>query len=392
MDLTDTNRLSAAAVLVGLAALSLPFSAAAADANDYADPATWLCLPGRDDACSVDLSATVVHADGRTEVERHESNADAPIDCFYVYPTVSSDPTPNADMNAGPEELAVIRAQFARFGSQCRTFAPLYRQVTLTALRAAVAGQPMEADRMLAYQDVVDAWNHYLTHHNAGRGVVLVGHSQGAGVLTQVIRNEIEGKPVQSLLVSALLIGSNLTVPKNADVGGSLATVPLCREPSQTGCLVTFVSFRQELPPPDHSRFGRAMDDGMEAACTNPATLAGGRAPLNAYLASGNTGIAEGSEATAPSWLTSGEAIDTPFVRVPGLLEGKCVRDGAFHYLSVRTASDENGPRTHRIGGDVVGANGQVAADWGLHLIDMHLAMGDLVDLVGQQTRAWLSR
>jgi hypothetical protein len=392
MNHTGIVRLSAVAVLLGLTTLSLSFSAAAAGDNDYADPATWLCLPGHDDACSVDLSTTVIHADGRTEVEHHESNADAPIDCFYVYPTVSSDPTPNADMAAGPEELAVIRAQFARFGSQCRTFAPLYRQVTLTALRAAVAGQPMEADRMLAYQDVVDAWNHYLAHHNAGRGVVLIGHSQGAGVLTQVIRNEIEGKPVQSQLVSALLIGSNLTVPKNRDVGGSLAEVPLCRQPSQTGCLVTFVSFRDESPPPEHSRFGRAADDGMEAACTNPASLEGGRAPLNAHLASGNTGIAGASEANTPRWLKSGEEIHTPFVRVPGLLEGECVREGAFHYLSVRTRGDENGPRTHHIGGDVVGANGEVAADWGLHLIDMHLAMGDLVDLVGQQARAWLTR
>ena len=38
-------------------------------------------------------------------------------------------------MNAGPEEASVIRAQLARFGSACRIYAPLYRQVTLTALR-----------------------------------------------------------------------------------------------------------------------------------------------------------------------------------------------------------------------------------------------------------------
>jgi hypothetical protein len=31
---------------------------------------------------------------------------------------------------------------------------------------------------------------------------VLIGHSQGSGVLTQLMRNEIDGKPVQSKLIS----------------------------------------------------------------------------------------------------------------------------------------------------------------------------------------------
>ena len=91
-------------------------------------------------------------------------------------------------MVAGPEELSVIRAQFARFGSQCRVYAPLYRQVTLTALRAFMAGRPTTADRLLPYNDVLDAWNYYLEHDNNGRGVVLIGHSQGSFVLMDLIK------------------------------------------------------------------------------------------------------------------------------------------------------------------------------------------------------------
>ena len=147
--------------------------------NDYSDGKAWLCRPGRQDACAVDLSTTVVAADGKLTIEKWSVNPKAAIDCFYVYPTVSNDSTPNSDMNAGPEELAVIKAQFARFGSECRTFAPLYRQVTLTALRAGIAGKPMAVDRVLGYNDVVDAWKYYLEHDNQGRGVVLIGHSQG---------------------------------------------------------------------------------------------------------------------------------------------------------------------------------------------------------------------
>ncbi len=62
-------------------------------------------------------------------------------------------------MIAGPEEKNVIRAQFARCASQCRTFAPLYRQISLTALRAGTSGTPMQVDRALAYNDVLDAWS-----------------------------------------------------------------------------------------------------------------------------------------------------------------------------------------------------------------------------------------
>ena len=112
--------------------------------NNYADPATWLCRPERLGACGVDLTTTVVAADGKMTREAYRAASNPKIDCFYVYPTVSHDLTPNSDMTAGPEELGVVQAQFARFGAKCRLFAPLYRQVTLTALRAGMTGQPDE--------------------------------------------------------------------------------------------------------------------------------------------------------------------------------------------------------------------------------------------------------
>jgi Protein of unknown function (DUF3089) len=178
-----------------------PAAPANAARNDYSDPATWLCRPGRTDACSVNQDITVVAADGSMTKVDFKPAASPPVDCFYVYPTVSNDPTPNSDMHAGPEEQRVIAQQFARFAEKCRPFAPLYRQVTLAVLRAAATGQPMTPDRELAYQDVRDAWNHYLAHDNGGRGVVLIGHSQGSGVLTRLIRDEIEGKPAARQLV-----------------------------------------------------------------------------------------------------------------------------------------------------------------------------------------------
>jgi hypothetical protein len=361
----------------------------AAARNDYSKPESWLCRPGRQDACTIDLTTTIVAADGTLTREEFKPNPDAPIDCFYVYPTVSLDQTGNSDMQAGPEEHSVIRAQFARFGSQCRLFAPLYRQVTLTALRANLTGNStISVDRALGYNDVLDAWNYYLKHDNNGRGVVLIGHSQGSGVLTQLIRNEIDGKPIQSQLVSALLIGSNVAVPKGKDVGGAFKNIPLCRSTDQTGCVVSYASFRSNVPPPSNSLFGRVPGQDMTAACVNPAALKGGKAELHSYLS--NTPAAATMPEPLP-WVNPPKKIDTPFVSTPGLLTGECVERDGFSYLSVHVNADPNDPRTDDITGDVV-RNGQVAAEWGLHLIDMNVAMGNLVSLVGSQAKAYLKK
>ncbi len=369
-----------------LKAQSQDQNAPAAAINDYSKAETWLCRPGRQDACAADLTTTVVAANGKLTEEKWSANPKAPIDCFYVYPTVSNDPTPNSDMNAGPEERSVIQHQFARFGSQCRPYAPLYRQVTLTALRANLSGRPMAPDRALGYKDVLDAWKYYLEHDNQGRGVVLIGHSQGSGVLTQLIKNEIDGKPIQDRVVSALLLGTNVAVPKGKDVGGAFQKMPLCRAPNQTGCVIAYVTFRENAPPPSNSFFGRAPGEGMVAACANPAALGGGRGELHAYLAAGRS--ANTSSAAPKPWVTPEQSIKTPFVSAPGLLSAVCVSNEHGSYLALRVHGDPADPRADEIAGDVV-VNGQVQANWGLHLIDVQAAMGNLVDIVGQQAKAY---
>jgi hypothetical protein len=90
--------------------------------------------------------------------------------------------------------------------------------------------------------------------------------------------------------------------------------------------------------------------------------------------------------------VTSGQTIDTPFVSVPGLLTGECITsDDAGSYLAVTTNGNPADARTDEISGDVV-ANGQVMKDWGLHLIDAHVAMGNLIDIVAQQSKAYLKK
>jgi hypothetical protein len=387
---------SAAALGVGLmlAAGSAQAQTAAPARADYADKTNWLCYPGKtNDACSVDLTTTIINADGTSRVEQFKADPKAPIDCFYVYPTVSTDPGVLSDLKADPAELNVVKQQLARFGSKCRIFAPMYRQFTLAGLRAMMTGQPLPgstdpAVRQTGYQDVVDAWNHYLTHENKGRGVVLIGHSQGSGVLQRMIPAEVEGKPIQKQLVSALILGSNLPVEAGKDVG-QFKTIPLCKSATQTGCAISYVTFRETSPPPANSRFGKVQQPGMAAACTNPGALGGGKGELKAYLSNG-ANIASSSGAT-PTWVKGKANPTTPFVALPGLISGECVSKDGFNYLSARINADPTDPRTDEINGDV-GTGNMILKDWGLHLIDANIAMGNLVDVVDQQSKAYLAR
>ncbi|MBX9797206.1 DUF3089 domain-containing protein [Sphingomonas sp.] len=356
-----------------------------APAPDYASPAAWLCLPGRADACQANQDATVIAADGTRSAEVFKPAADPKFDCFYVYPTVSLDVTPNSDMNAGPEERAVAAFQAARFARHCRVFAPLYRQVTITALQAIMAGKPVAADRALAFGDVKAAWNQYLKDHNGGRGVVLIGHSQGSFMLKQLLAEEIDGKPAQARLISAMLLGANIGVPQGKDRGGDFKTIPLCTRAKQTGCVVSYVTFRDTAPPPENSRFGIVPEAGWQAACTNPAALGGGKAVMDAYLGAKGAGL---RSAPQGPWTRDGAPVTTSFVRAPGLISAKCVTQGRFSYLAVTVNPNPGGARTDTIVGDV-NVLGKILPDWGLHLIDMPVAMGNLVALSNEQAEAW---
>jgi len=265
-------------------------------------------------------------------------------------------------------------------------FAPLYRQVTLTALKAFVIGRPVKMDRDMPLADVTAAWNDYLKRDNKGRGVVLIGHSQGSGILKALVAKSIEADPeVRRRIISVMLLGTNFAVPAGKDVGGDFKRLPLCRSDSQFGCVVSYVTFRADSPPPANSRFGKVPDAGMVAACTNPAALGGGKAVTDAIF--GAKGAGADSAPMGP-WTTDNAPVTTEFVKVPGLISAECTSKDGFNYLAVTVNADPRDPRTDTIVGDVV-VGGATFKDWGLHLLDMPIAMGNLVDLADHQAAAW---
>jgi len=353
---------------------SLP--TAGVSAPDYAKPESWLCLPGRTDICTTPLRTTALNANGYGSTGQSVVSKDASVDCFVVYPTVSRDAGMNSDLTPGDgEEKAALTSQFARFSGSCRMFAPVYRQMTLAAVTAAAAGADVTKPAILAYSDVRSAWKEYLAKRNKGRPYVLLGHSQGALMLQQLIANEIEGKPEAARMKLAIIPGFNLLVPQGKLVGGSLKQTPICSRPGQTGCVLTWVSFREKNIPPAGAIFGVADKPGMTVACTNPARPgATGWVNLDSYW---NTRSSLPVPGGPISWSTEG-APPTPFVRTEGLVSAKCVNDGPRGYLAIRTNADPSDKRTDRVGGEV-GVMGMFIPGWGMHLADMNAPMGDLI-------------
>jgi len=209
-------------------------------------------------------------------------------------------------------------------------------------------------------------------------------------VLTALIKNEIDGKPVQARMISALLLGTSLPVPKGKDVGGAFQHIPLCHAADQIGCVITYATFRATDPPPANSRFGKVADASMMAACTNPAALGDGSGLLHAYMGAKGSGVVAGAEAEPGRWTKTGPPVSTPFVGVPGMLTAECVSNENGSYLAVTLHVNPSDDRVQDIAGDVM-VGGRILRDWGLHLIDVNVAMGNLLDIVGRQGKTYLA-
>jgi Protein of unknown function (DUF3089) len=397
---TRTRRASlagAVALLIGF--IGVP-EARAQSANtetaapaDYSDSAKWLCRPGRADPCAANLDATLIAEDGSMTVERFHAAPDPPIDCFYVYPTVSREPTGNADFAVDADLTRTVILQFARFGARCRLFAPVYRQITIPALVALFSGKTLPFNRELPYQDVLSAWRNYLANDNHGRGFVLVGHSQGTDILARLVREEIDGKPIQAQMVSGMLTGGPLGAVRVADGDAAAMAFPhiaVCHANADIGCVIGFSSFRVEAPPPPGGLFEKTPP-GTHPVCANPAALGGGAAPLDAYLTTSGATIT-GSAHTPVVWTDPPHAIDTPFVKVPGLLSAACAEGDKVVYLAVSRHPGQDGRRANDFSGDLFGPDGRPLPNWGLHLVDIDLTIGNLVEIMGEETRAYLAR
>ena len=363
-----------ALALVGLAgAVAAPAAAATRTTATTASTTVWLCRPGQaDDPCTSDLSSTTVSADGSTETVAASPATVSKFDCFYVYPTVSEQTTANANLKVQPVETVSAEEQVARFSPVCRVWAPMYRQRTVASL---FKNQP--GANQVAYDSLLAGWKDYLAHDNHGRPIVFIGHSQGAAMLIRLLQNEIDPNPrLRKLMVSAILLGGNVTVPIGKTAGGSFTHIPTCGSATETGCVIAYSSFG--TAPPADTLFGRpgtgvsSLSDqtasvGLQVACVNPVTFSAAPGALLPYFFSVNDPV-------------PGVNVSTPWVSFPGLYTARCETIGGATTLQVTPTGVPGDPRP------LVAAT--LGPSWGYHVDDVNLALGNLVADVAREEGA----
>jgi hypothetical protein len=201
---------------------------------------------------------------------------------------------------------------------------------------------------------------------------VLIGHSQGSFVLRSLIAKDVDSKPaVRKRLVSAILLGGNVLVKRGKDVGGDFKHVPACHSATQLHCVIAFSTFDQ--PAPSTSLFGRATQPGQQVLCTNPAALGGGSGLLNPI--SPSKPFYKGSILSAGIALLGLKFPHPPTVwwTAPGAYRAHCSSANNANVLEIKALRGGKTP------------NPSPTKDWGLHLLDASVALGNLVDIVSRE-------
>ena len=368
---------------------------------DYSDPNLWACRPGIDvNPCYGDhgeLDTTELKSDGTTAVLKHTRAKEPKFDCFYVYPTVYLEGSGNrTDLNDITYVMDALMAQGARLSEICEVYAPLYRQVVITPGSIssglsdggtiptgvgdaggsdASAGRLGGPDAAIAVGDVRNAFAFYLSHLNKGRKFVLMGHSQGSGMLIGMMQKDVDPvADVRAQMISALLIGGGVTVATGKNVGGSFQNIPLCTKPGDTSCVVAYSSFDSKTPPDAMALFGR-NGGGIDTACNDPAVLNGNSSTYKASYFPVNLAnpLLRPSNPHMP-------APSTAFLMYENVFQGECVNENGVSFLNVTLKESDSDPRgvpPYHSAAEGIG--------FGLHLVDWAIPMRDIIEMVSKQ-------
>lgn len=383
-------------VRVALATAAAAFGLALFAGPASAEETVWLCKPGQaDNPCTGTLAGSrFLPPDNTvdppipasTEPLTFEPASNSPVDCFYLYPTQSPQVGPNADLTKDQPIRGVAVNQARMFSRICDVYAPMYRQYTLNAL----GGPVTDEVRDIAYNSALSAWNDYMKNHNKGRGVVVIGHSQGTSHMARLLAEEVDDNPaVRGKIISAILPGANVYVPKGELVGGQFQNIPGCESGDQVGCVIAYSMFKRASNerPSDSSSFGwvdtgywinpapRPDKDVYEVMCVNPGELSGDGGVLSPL-------------ANLPAFVGLPEG-NAPWQEMPDFYKGQCRTETDALKGNVRWLNIEDirkpGDNRQDISQLVISSGGN------LHTADINLALGNLVEVAASQSRSYVA-
>lgn len=332
----------------------------------YRADSAWLCLPGHADPCARELKMVDALPDGTRGTPQPPQPAPTGIDCFYVYPTVdqSARVGNHTDFSDRTAIAQAAQVQAVPFRPVCDLYVPLYRQITI----GTYAHDDAWTDEGLAnaYADVAAAFNEYVTAH-PDRGIVLIGHSQGAEMITRLLKDRFDhdsgaDAKLRARLVLALVLGGNLDVDIGKRTGGTFANIPTCAAAGETGCVIAYRSIRSggfiEQPDPGYPA-------GREQMCVNPGNLTDARsaAALSAIYMDGDT-----------------------YTRYFGLYRARCVGTAD----RARMLAIEEVPSARKSPVDLSAPDYNTT--FGTHVLDVQIAEATLVELVRRAGATFNSR
>lgn len=201
------------------------------DPPDYSQPTSWSALPFRNDAAD--------HLPFG-EIAIHDSLKQA--DVFYVYPTLyMRGKTWNASLDNKRLNRRIdkypVAYQASVFNRTARVYAPRYRQAIIHSFFDTTGRGNQALD--LAYDDIKLAFDYYLKNFNQGRPIILASHSQGTHHVRRLMSDFFDKDTLLSKqLVCAYAIGLAMHEKQ-------YTTLTPCTSPNQTGCYVTWSSFRK---------------------------------------------------------------------------------------------------------------------------------------------------
>jgi Protein of unknown function (DUF3089) len=213
---------------------------------DYTKQEHWASLPTKRDAAdSIPKKSNLKNL-----------QATAPADVFFIYPTIFINKplnqfSWNADVNDAvlnnQIQLSTILNQASVFNGVGRVYSPYYRQAHLYAFYT-----PNKLDGTnalnLAYEDVKDAFEHYLKNYNQGRPIIIASHSQGSYHGERLLKDYFDGKELQTQLVAAYLIGRAIKPT-------AFANIKPTEKPDEVGVWASWNTFGRGFFPKNYNTY-----------------------------------------------------------------------------------------------------------------------------------------